>query len=237
MFGLLCVLSCLVSQSRAASLNHFNANGGVKSHLTTKKPPANATRFDDVVHKSSDPPPNLQEHENPGPGNATSDQLSRARRQTTESCPLPPDFPELITELGAYLNTTALLTKEDDHMNWEVNVSYVEKDNCPKPRGDWWPMDQPNLRTICPWRYEIIDLGELYYPRRLLTSHCLCMNCLQANSFNCAAIRAKVTVIKRDGCKHGLAVMRKEHRWIATGCHCQAHALQSGGVHGSLITP
>ncbi|GFR78410.1 interleukin-17-4 [Elysia marginata] len=127
-----------------------------------------------------------------------------------------------VQQLNSFLNDSdyvGLIPQQDSFIPLPSNQPL----DCPNPTGSWWPGNEINLRSTCPFIKEERDLGPDAYPRHLIQARCLCTNkCVGENINRCQEIRHSVTIFRLQGCQNGLALMKKEQVQVTLGCFCAA---------------
>ncbi|KAK0040017.1 hypothetical protein Bpfe_030551 [Biomphalaria pfeifferi] len=160
--------------------------------------------------------------------------LARDKRDVV-NCPVPSNWPTLISELNSVLNATTSLALFPQP--WIYTAAPTDQPTtCPSQTGSWWPGSSNNLRSTCPWIYKQVDLGESFYPRYVLDADCLCNSCVNANVMGCQKLRQNVTVFRRGACKDGLAVMAQVKYSITVGCYCTSSVVQTSLGSGPTST-
>ncbi|KAI8782707.1 uncharacterized protein LOC129921928 [Biomphalaria glabrata] len=160
--------------------------------------------------------------------------LARDKRDVV-NCPVPSNWPTLISELNSVLNATTSLALLPQP--WIYTAAPTDQPTtCPSQTGSWWPGSSNNLRSTCPWIYKQVDLGESFYPRYVLDADCLCNSCVNANVMGCQKLRQDVTVFRRGACKDGLAVMAQVKYSITVGCYCTSSVVQTSLGSGPTST-
>ncbi|KAK6963710.1 interleukin-17d [Biomphalaria glabrata] len=122
--------------------------------------------------------------------------LSRSSRQN--DCELPSNWMIQLLEVNANIQTP-VFNGNFPSLNLFTNV--FDKDQnltCPPRKGSWWPGSTKNLKSNCPWKYQIFDLGPSFYPNHLIYADCLCRSCVDANIRGCIAERVLVKVLRKD---------------------------------------
>ncbi|GFR59181.1 interleukin-17-4 [Elysia marginata] len=156
----------------------------------------------------------------------------RARRDTaaadsasasiSQTCSLPTNLPAQVAELNTFLANSeyiGVLPEQDGHISLPSNQP---ENSCPAASGSWWPRQESNLKSTCPWIWEELDNGPNAYPRYLRQAKCMCQKCVDSDVYQCQEFRHNVTIFRLKGCQNGLAVMEKDRVAVTLGCYCAA---------------
>ena len=107
----------------------------------------------------------LRDHVSRAAASSTNPFLRVRRDVPGRSCSTPADLPVQVRELNAFLNNSdyiALMPQQDDS---SLLPTGHQHSSCPAATGSWWPGQEVNLRSTCPWVWENLDNGQDAYPR------------------------------------------------------------------------
>ena len=103
------------------------------------------------------------------------------------------------------------------------------------PIGEPIPKSAPiRLRSVCPWEL-VDDFDANRYPKILQKAVCRCSNCLdpQSNQLNeslgCHPVYYPMPVLRRVGCKDGIATFESSFEQVAVACDCRAVIVKKTG--------
>ncbi|GFR68445.1 interleukin-17-4 [Elysia marginata] len=158
----------------------------------------------------------------------------RSKRDTSgnSSCEFLANLPQEVQQLNSSLNDSVyvgLIPQQDSFIPLPSNQSLT----CPNSTDPWWPGNEINLRSTCPYINKVHNLGTDAYPRYLVQAQCLCSTCVGQNINRCQEIRRSVTIFRRQGYQNGLALMKKEQVLVTVGCLCAAPEPNSGSSGNS----
>lgn len=79
------------------------------------------------------------------------------------NCPIPSDLPERLDQLNPELNLSQIVASTTQEQLAPYELKNLK---CPERNGDWWPKFTKlhNLESMCPWEYEVLSLGDEFYP-------------------------------------------------------------------------
>ena len=80
------------------------------------------------------------------------------------TCSPPANLPTQVRELNSFLDNSDYISVIPEQGN-EIELPTDQPDSCPAATGSWWPRNEVNLRSTCPWVWEELDNGEDAYPR------------------------------------------------------------------------
>lgn len=75
-------------------------------------------------------------------------------------------------------------------------------------------------RALCPYFFDILQLPEGYYPRQFKFARCKCQECVEHPSMSCVPVKTPVTILKANGCLHGLQRYQETQIDVSTSCTC-----------------
>ncbi|KAK3781089.1 hypothetical protein RRG08_010097 [Elysia crispata] len=164
----------------------------------------------------------LRDHVSRAAASSTNPFLRVRRDVPGRSCSTPADLPVQVRELNAFLNNSdyiALMPQQDDS---SLLPTGHQHSSCPAATGSWWPGQEVNLRSTCPWVWENLDNGQDAYPRYIRQARCMCLECVGADIHSCHENRLDVTIFRLKGCHDGLAVLEKTAVRVTVSCVCVA---------------
>ncbi|GFN79704.1 interleukin-17d [Plakobranchus ocellatus] len=138
------------------------------------------------------------------------------------SCPIPSNLPAQVRDLNSFLSDPqyiGVIPTQDSHISLPSDQPQT---GCPAATGSWWPRPEINLRSTCPWVWQVLDNGPDAYPRYVRKAKCMCQRCIDARAHSCHEIRQAVTIFRLKSCQDGLAVMEKDVVTVSLGCFCAA---------------
>ncbi|GFR62948.1 interleukin-17-4 [Elysia marginata] len=106
-----------------------------------------------------------------------------------------------------------------------IQVPGNQPHSCPAASGSWFPGQELNLRSTCPWIWEVLDNGVDTYPRFLKQAKCLCTNCIGSTSKTCHELRYDVPVLRRLYSENGVAILHSEKITVTINCFCAAQSI------------
>ncbi|GFO15053.1 interleukin-17d [Plakobranchus ocellatus] len=155
------------------------------------------------------------------------------------SCSIPSNLPAKVRDLNSFLADRQYIGVIPTQDSYVSLPSDQPQTSCPAATGSWWPRPEINLRSTCPWVWEVLDNGPDAYPRYIRKAKCMCQRCIDARAHSCHEIHQAVTIFRLKSCQDGLAVMEKDMVTVSLGCFCAApepNTAQSATIESLPLT-
>ncbi|XP_072013371.1 uncharacterized protein [Amphiura filiformis] len=167
------------------------------------------------------------------------DVMTASVAKIDSDCAVPSedDLVRIFAESGEFF--AYIINDEDDDQTPEetkTNTTSLDDENTATmtnlhcPVGEIIDKSAPiRLRSVCPWEL-IDDYDSNRYPKTIQKAVCRCNHCIDPSSnklnedLSCVPVYYPMPVLRRTGCKNGVATFEPRYEQVPVACDCKTQA-------------